>query len=81
MSELVNPSSNNYQSGLSKIALEGMVEGKRSRGRQPKRWRDNVCEWSGHTINRLNIMTQDRDLWKKISHVSAHSAVGGETEI
>ena len=69
------------QSGLSKITLEGMVEGKRSRGRQPKRWRDNVCEWSGHTINRLNIMTQDRDLWKKISHVSAHSAVGGESEI
>ena len=69
------------QSGFSKIALEGMVEGKRSRGRQPKRWRDNLCEWSGHTINRLNTMTQDRDLWKKISHVSAHSAVGGESEI
>ena len=31
------------QIGLSK--LEGLVEGKRSRGRQPKQWRDNVYEW------------------------------------
>ena len=30
------------QSSFSKIALEGMVEGKRSHRRQPKRWRDNM---------------------------------------
>ena len=38
------------ESGLSKLCLEGMVEGKRNRGRQPKRWRDNIYAWS-----KLNI--------------------------
>jgi len=33
------------------------------------------------TINRLNTITQDRDLWKKISHVSAHSAIGVDGEM
>ena len=66
------------QSGFSKIALEAMVEGRRSRGRQRKRWRDNVLEWSGFTLRELNTTTQYRDLWKKISHVSAHSAVDSE---
>ena len=67
------------QSGFSKIALERMVEGRRSRGRQRKRWRDNVLEWSGFTLRELNTTTQDRDLSKKISHVSAHSAVSGDS--
>ena len=54
---------------LSKIALEGMIEGKRSRGRQRKRWRDNVHEWSGCNINELNTITQDRSYWRGLSHV------------
>ena len=69
------------QIGLSKLALEGMVEGKRSRGGQRKRWRDNVSDWSGYTTLELNRLSQDRDLWKRISHVSAHSAVGGDSDI
>ena len=72
------------QSGLSKVTLEGMVEGRRSRGRQPRRWRDNVrdwTKWTGRTISELNIMAQDRDLWRGISHVGAHSAVGGESDL
>lgn len=35
------------QFGLSQLCLEGIVKGKRSRGRQHKRWRDNTYEWSG----------------------------------
>ena len=66
--------------GLSKIALEGMVEGKRCRGRPHKRWRENVYEWSGHTLRELNTITQDRNAWKVISHVSAHSAASGDSE-
>ena len=69
------------QIGLSKLALEGMVEGKRSRGGQRKRWRDNVSDWSGYTTLELNRLSQDRDLWKRISHVSAHSAEGGDSDI
>ena len=66
--------------GLSRICLEGMVEGKRKRGRPPRRWRDNVYKWSKMDLPNLNAATKDRDLWKRISHVSAQSATGGESE-
>ena len=34
-------------SGLAKTILQGTVKGKRKRGRQKKRWEDNVKEWTG----------------------------------
>ena len=55
------------KTGLSKVCLEGMITGVRSRGSQPKRWRDNIYEWSGLDQTYLNIVTQDRTLWKAIS--------------
>ena len=33
--------------GVAKLCFEGMVEGKRSRGRPKQRWRDNVMKWKG----------------------------------
>ena len=34
-------------SGLSKTILQGTVQGGRRRGRQRKRWEDNIKEWTG----------------------------------
>ena len=34
-------------SGLAKTILQGTVKGKRKRGRQKKRWEDNIKEWTG----------------------------------
>ena len=34
-------------SGLAKTILQGTVKGKRIRGRQKKRWEDNIKEWTG----------------------------------
>ena len=34
-------------SGLAKTLLQGTVKGKRKRGRQKKRWEDNIKEWTG----------------------------------
>ena len=34
-------------SGLEKTILKGSVKGKRKRGRQKKRWEDNIKEWTG----------------------------------
>ena len=34
-------------SGLAKTTLQGTVKGKRKRGRQKKRWEDNIKEWTG----------------------------------
>ena len=32
--------------GLAKTILQGTVKGKRKRGRQKKRWEDNIKEWT-----------------------------------
>ena len=34
-------------SGMAKIILQGTVKGARRRGRQKKRWEDNIKEWTG----------------------------------
>ena len=34
-------------SGLAKTILQGTVKGGRRRGRQRKRWEDNIMEWTG----------------------------------
>ena len=36
-----------YVSGLAKTILQGTVNGKRKRGRQKKRWEDNIKEYTG----------------------------------
>ena len=67
--------------GVSKICLEGMIEGRRSRGRQPKRWRDNISHWTGRNLMSLNTTVKDRNLWRQLAHVDAQSAEGGEGEL
>ena len=68
--------------GLSKLCFEGMLEGKRSRGKPKQRWRNNILEWSPikdwATINQL---TQDREVWRNISHVGSQSATSGGSDI
>ena len=34
-------------SGMAKTVLQGTVKGTRRRGRQKKRWEDNIKEWTG----------------------------------
>ena len=34
-------------SGMAKTILQGTVKGARRRGRQKKRWKDNIKEWTG----------------------------------
>ena len=66
--------------GLSKLCLEGNVQGKRKRGRPRSRWRDNVISWTPFDDwLSLNSNTQDRNTWKRISHVSSQSAAGGNS--
>ena len=69
------------QSGFSKICLNGMVQWKRSWGRQRKGWRDNIYELSGTNLPNLNTITQNQNFWREFCHVSAHSAVGGVSEL
>ena len=67
------------RSGLSKICLEGAVEGKRNKGRPKKRWRDNISTWSQLDLAELNVTSRNRARSKRLSHGSAQSAGGGDS--
>ena len=61
------------QSGdsLAKTIFEGMVDGKKSRGRPEKSWMNNIIEWRGMTVMELATMARDRDAWKSVVERSA----------
>ena len=48
-------------SGLSKVCLQGTVEGQRKRGRQKTRWEDNIKEWTGMSWNVIIKSGADRE--------------------
>jgi hypothetical protein len=68
--------------GLSKICLEGMIPGKRNRGRPHHRWRDHILKWSQClSWKELNEMITDREKWRKHVHIVSYSALGGNNDI
>ena len=52
--------------GLYKKIVQGTVPGKRKRGRQKKRWEDNIREWTGLDFNSSQRAAEDRQRWQKI---------------
>ena len=68
--------------GLSKLCFEGMVEGKRSRGKPKQRWRDNIPSWSNlKDWQSVNQSALDRTKWREISFVGSHSANSGNSDV
>ena len=53
-------------SGLAKTILQGTVNGKRKRGRQKKRWEDNIKEWTGMDFASSTRAAENRSRWKRI---------------
>ena len=53
-------------SGLAKTILQGTVNGKRKRGRQKKRWEDNIKEWIGMDFASSIRAAENRSRWKRI---------------
>ena len=53
-------------SGLAKTILQGTVKGKRKRGRQKKRWEDNIKEWTGMDFACSTRAAENRTRWKGI---------------
>ena len=51
---------------LSKTIMQGTVQGKRKRGRQKKRWEDNIKEWTGLSFINSQKAAQDRGKWRDI---------------
>ena len=53
-------------SGLAKTILQGTVQGGRRRGRQRKRWEDNIKEWTGLEWNIMLRKAENREEWRKL---------------
>ena len=53
-------------SGLAKTILQGTVQGGRRRGRQKKRWEDNIKEWTGLDWNIIRRKAANREEWRKL---------------
>ena len=53
-------------SGLAKTILQSTVKGKRKRGRQKKRWEDNIKEWTGMDFASSTKAAENRSRWKGI---------------
>ena len=52
-------------SGLAKTILQGRVQGKRTRGRQKKRWEDNIKEWTWIDVVCSTRAAEDSTRWKR----------------
>ena len=57
--------------GLAKTVLQGTVRGGRRRGRQKKRWEDNITEWTGLKMSKLVRRAEDREGWRRLVTSSA----------
>ena len=53
-------------SGLAKIILQGTVKGRRRQGRQKKRWKDNIREWTGLEFTKSTRAVENREKWRKL---------------
>lgn len=53
-------------SGLAKTILQGTVKGVRKRGRQRRRWEDDIREWTGLDFGKSQRAVEDREEWRKI---------------
>ena len=53
-------------SGLAKTILQGTVKGGRRQGKQRKRWKDNIKEWTGLEFGKSQRAVQNREKWRKL---------------
>ena len=49
--------------GLAKMILQGTAQGGRRKGRQNKRWEDNISEWAGLGLGEALRKTEDTQVW------------------
>lgn len=54
---------------LVQLVMEGLVEGKRDRGRQRRVWGDDLKEWTKSTsIGQVKRQAEDRVVWREMVH-------------
>ena len=55
-----------HSSSLSKTILQGTVKGGKRQGRQRKRWKDNIREWTGLEFAKSQMAMENRGKWRKL---------------
>ena len=58
-------------SSMAKTILQGTVKGARRRGRQKKKWEDNIKEWTGMGLGDSLRAAEEREGWKAIVAMSS----------
>ena len=53
-------------SGLAKTILQGTVKGGRREGRQRKRWKDSIREWTGLEFAKSQRAVENREKWRTL---------------
>jgi hypothetical protein len=66
-------------SGIAKTTLQGTVQGGRKRGRQKRRWEDNMPEWTGLSVNDSLRKTENPEEWRKLVAQSFESVKSLDT--
>ena len=56
-------------SGLAETILQGTVKGGRRRGRQRKRWEDNIREWTGLEFGKSQRAVEYRENGKAVCEI------------
>ena len=52
-------------SELVKTILQGTAQGNRKRGRQRRRWENNITEWTGKALSDNLSRAEDRERWRE----------------
>ena len=55
-----------YGHVTSSSGLQGTVQGKRKRGRQRRRWEDNITEWTGKVLSDNLRRAEVRRRWREL---------------
>ena len=53
---------------LEKQIMQGTTPGSRKRGRRKTTWMDNIFQWTGFTLDKILVYTEDRARWRKLVH-------------